>query len=102
MRAIGREMALSASQVSRVLHDPITPLGVGCRLGSVESVNQRITKSGMVAPPIFETKPVKSSRQTSLKRQDQLIILTKPVHIAWRSHRRPCLRGSGGWPGRAG
>ena len=37
VRAIGREMALSASQVSRVLHDPITPLGVGGRLGSVKS-----------------------------------------------------------------
>ena len=37
MRAIGREMALSASQVSRVLHDPITPSGVGGCLGSVKS-----------------------------------------------------------------
>ena len=38
VRAIGREMALSASQVSRVLHDPITPLGEWPRLGSVKSV----------------------------------------------------------------
>ena len=38
VRAIGREMALSASQVSRVLHNPITPLGVGACLGSVKSV----------------------------------------------------------------
>ena len=37
IRAIGREMDLSASQVSRVLHDPITMLGVGVWVGSVKS-----------------------------------------------------------------
>ena len=37
IRAIGREMDLSASQVSRVLHDPITMLGVGFGVGSVKS-----------------------------------------------------------------
>ena len=37
IRAIGREMDLSASQVSRVLHNPITMLGVGGRVGSVKS-----------------------------------------------------------------
>ena len=38
VRAIGREMALSASQVSRVLHNPITSLGVVGLVGSVKSV----------------------------------------------------------------
>ena len=38
VRAIGRELALSASQVSRVLHNPITPSVVGDRLGSVKFV----------------------------------------------------------------
>ena len=38
IRAIGREIALSASQVSRVLHNPITLLVLGGRSVSVKSV----------------------------------------------------------------
>ena len=67
IRAIGREIALSASQVSRVvqagppvLQNPITSLwGMGW-MGLFNRVNVRITKSEMVAPLIYETKPVEN------------------------------------------
>ena len=67
IRAIGREIDLSPSQVSRVvgspvLHNPITSSGGGDGCWEREiRFKVRMTKSEMVAPPICETKPVKNS-----------------------------------------
>ena len=79
VRAIGREIALSASQVSRVLHNPITMLGVGVRLGSV--------KSGQLGN--YEIRNGFASKISGETIQDQRVKQSEPAKLADNSDETP-------------